>query len=291
VLGHEWAGTVAALGADVTGWSIGDAVVQGPEPPCGVCRPCRRGRASVCTSRPRIDDHSFTGAFTRFVAVPARRLVALPPGLDVRAAALTEPTAVVVHAVELSGVEPGDSVLVTGAGPIGLVTVAVLAARGVTDITVSEPSPARRERALAVGARRAVDPSELPGRPPVGAPHPDAVDVVFECSGRAAAVERAHDQLGRAGTLVFVGTAVGTDYPVVNHNRMIVLEQTAIGSVNYGAAGFGPALELLASGRLPVDALTEAHDVPLDGILTAMRRQAAGELVGKVMVRPGAGAR
>ncbi len=224
------------------------------------------------------------------MVVPARRLLALPAGLDVRAAALTEPTAVVVHAVELSGVEPGDKVLVTGAGPIGLVTVAVLAARGVTDITVSEPSPARRQRALQVGARRAIDPSELPGAPPVGAPHADAVDVVFECSGRAAAVQRAHDQLGLAGTLVFVGTAVGTDYPVVNHNRMIVLEQTAIGSVNYGAAGFGPALELLASGRLPIAALTETDDVPLDGILAAMRRQAAGELVGKVMVRPGTGA-
>ncbi len=134
-------------------------------------------------------------------------------------------------------------------------------------------------------AARSADPAGRLG------PLDHAVDVAFECSGKGAAARSAHDQLGRAGTLVFVGTATGTDYPVINHNRMIVLEQTAIGSVNYGADGFRAALDLLASGRLPVAALTEGDDVPLDGVLAAMARQAAGDLVGKVMVRPGAGGR
>jgi 2-desacetyl-2-hydroxyethyl bacteriochlorophyllide A dehydrogenase len=286
VLGHEWAGVVAAVGTGVTGWAVGDAVVQAPDPPCGRCRPCRRGRPSVCLERPPSDYQSFTGAFTRYVVVPARRLLAVPPDLDLRTAALTEPTAVVLHAVTLSGVEPTDRVLVTGAGPIGLLTTAVLAARGVTDVTVSEPSPRRRALARRVGARRVVEPSELPGAPPIGRPHDAAADVVFECSGKAVAVQAGHDQLGLAGVLVFVGTATGTDYPVVNHNRMIVLEQTAIGAVNYDADGFGAALALLASGRLPVADLLEAEDVPLDGVLSAMQRLTAGELAGKVLVRP-----
>ena len=83
---------------------------------------------------------------------------------------------------------------------------------------------------------------------------------------------------------MFVGT--GKTNPRINHNRMIVLELTAIGAYNYDAAGFGPALELLASGRLPLAALIEADDVLLDTLLPTMHRLAAGELPGKVMVRP-----
>jgi (R,R)-butanediol dehydrogenase/meso-butanediol dehydrogenase/diacetyl reductase len=289
VLGHEWAGVIAAVGSAVSGWSVGDEVVAGPDPGCGHCRSCQRGRPSVCRERPPTDYHSFTGAFARYIVKPADQLIAVPPGLDLRTAALTEPTAVVLHAVTLSGVEPTDRVLVTGAGPIGLLMTAVLRARGVTDVTVSEPAPRRRERALAVGARRVVTPAELPGAPPIGLPNADAVDVAFECSGKAVAAQAAHDQLDVAGVLVFVGTATGADYPVVNQNRMIVLEQTALGTVNYDPDGFRDALALLASGRMPIDQLLEPEDVPLDGILAAMRRLSAGELAAKVLVRPGLG--
>jgi len=110
------------------------------------------------------------------------------------------------------------------------------------------------------------------------------VAIVFECSGHADAVESALDQLDFAGTLVFVGT--GSKPPRINHNRMIIFELTTIGAYNYDAAGFGPALELLASGALPLDALIEPGDVLLDEVIVTMHRLAAGELPGKVMVRP-----
>ncbi len=112
----------------------------------------------------------------------------------------------------------------------------------------------------------------------------DPFTIAFECSGNARAAEAALDQLDYAGTLVFVGT--GHEWPRINHNRTIVLELTLIGAYNYEAAGFAPALELLASGALPLDALIEPDDVLLDGLLPAMERLAAGELAGKVMVRP-----
>jgi threonine dehydrogenase-like Zn-dependent dehydrogenase len=107
---------------------------------------------------------------------------------------------------------------------------------------------------------------------------------VFECSGQGAAAEQALDQLDYAGTFVFVGT--GSTPPRVNHNRVIVMEQTLIGAYNYDAEGFGPALELLASGTLPLDQLIEPIDIGLDQVLATMRRLAAGELPGKVMVTP-----
>ena len=173
--------------------------------------------------------------------------------------------------------------LVTGAGPVGLLTTAVLRSRGVRDIIVSEPAPLRRERALAVGAGAVVAPDELP-RAPMGRPVDEPFTVVFECSGHARAAEAALDQLDYAGTFVFVGT--GHTPPRVNHNRVIVLEQTLIGAYNYDAEGFGPALELLASGALPLDLLIEPVDIGLDDVLPTMHRLAAGELPGKVMVTP-----
>ena len=91
------------------------------------------------------------GAFCRYKVVPASRLLRIPESLSTRAAALTEPTAIAIHTVNLSEATPEDRVLVTGGGPVGLLTTAVLRARGINDVTISEPAPRRRERALAVG--------------------------------------------------------------------------------------------------------------------------------------------
>jgi 2-desacetyl-2-hydroxyethyl bacteriochlorophyllide A dehydrogenase len=284
VLGHEWAGTITATGDGVDQWAVGDRVVCGPTPGCGECRACRAGRTSVCLRRPPVDHLAFRGAYTRYVVAPAAQLLRVPDELPLRAAALTEPTAVALHAVHLSGVTPDDRVLVTGAGPVGLLVTAVLHARGVHDVTVSEPTPARRARALAVGAARAIAPHELPPTPPMGAPVAEPFAVAFECSGNAAAAESAIDQLDFAGVCVLVGT--GHELPRLNHNRLIVLENTIMGSYNYDAAGFAPALELLASGTMPLDALVEPVDVFLDQLPDVMRRCAAGELPGKVMVVP-----
>ncbi len=107
---------------------------------------------------------------------------------------------------------------------------------------------------------------------------------MFECSGNGAAAESGLDQLDYAGTFVFVGT--GSTPPRVNHNRVIVMEQTLIGAYNYDAEGFRPALDLLASGALPLDLLIEPVDVRLDEVMGTMQRLAAGELPGKVMVTP-----
>jgi len=283
VLGHEWAGTVAAVGDAVDGWELGTPVVAGPEPGCGQCRSCRRGRPSVCLRRPAPDYLGFRGAFCRYVTVPAARLLRIPDGLSLRTAALTEPTAIALHAAHVAGVTAEDRVLVTGAGPVGLLITAVLRSLGVDDVVVSEPSARRRERAQAVGATRVVAPDEL-GPVPIGRTADDPYTVVFECSGRAAAVPPALDQLDYAGTFVFVGT--GREWPRVNHNRVIVLELTIVGAYNYDADGFGPALDLLASGRLPIDLLIEPADIGLDALLPTLHDLARGAVAAKVLVRP-----
>jgi 2-desacetyl-2-hydroxyethyl bacteriochlorophyllide A dehydrogenase len=283
VLGHEWSGTVVALGRDAESTiEPGAPVVVADQAGCGVCRACLRGRPAVCLERAAANYFGGTGAFTRYKHVDASRLLPIPAGLPLRAAALTEPVAIAMHAHSLSGAGPEDRVLVTGAGPVGLLMTAVLKAAGVDDITVSEPAPARRERAAALGAK-VVAPDELPAAS-MGRPVADPFTLAFECSGRAAACEAALDQLDRAGTFVFLGT--GAESPRINHNRVIIFELTLLGSYNYDQRGFEAALNLLASGRLPLDLLIEPDDVRLDAVGDAMRRLGAGELAGKVMVVP-----
>ena len=283
ILGHEWSGTVVAGADGGPQRAPGDRVVSNSSPGCGSCRPCRRGRPSVCLLRESSDLRDMRGAFARYLVVPAASTLPVPDSLDMRTAALAEPTAIALHAVELAGVGPDDRVLVTGGGPVGLLIVSVLLARGIGDITVSEPSALRRERAREVGASRTVRPEEL-AEPPVGGVVAGPVDVAFECSGRPEAGEAALGLLDRAGTLVFVGTG---PVPVpVNHNRMIILELEVVGAYNYSAEGFQPALDLLARGALPVDLLVEPDDVPLGGVMAAMERLSRGEVPSKLLVNP-----
>ncbi len=211
-------------------------------------------------------------------------MIQIPDTLSTRAAALTEPTAITLHALQLADVGHADRVLVTGAGPVGLLLTAALHARGISDITVSEPSSIRRQRALEVGASAVLTPDALV-EPAMTSTVAEPFDVVFECSGHAAAIESALGQLGHAGTLVIVGT--GFQPPKINQNRMIIFELEIIGAYNYNDDGFQPAVDLLASGTLPIDSLIEKNDVGLGEVMTSMERLARGEISAKVMVQPG----
>lgn len=286
VPGHEWTGTVAAVGAGVTTWSVGDAVVGGPPVRCGTCAACVAGRPSLCAGRdtPGIDVE--LGAFARYKVQPAAELLALPEGLGSRAAALAEPLAVALHGITQARIEPGQRVLVLGAGPIGALSIAALRAMGVDDVTCAEPAPARQALAAAVGATAVVEPSELvvPSIAEPGLVVEGAVDAVLECSGKRAAMEAGLAQLRRGGTLVLVGA--GIEAPRFDPNRILLNELVITGAFIYDHDGFERALALLASGALPVDALLEPGTVGLDGVLDAMRGLAEGRLAGKVLVSP-----
>ena len=283
ILGHEWSGVVATAPSG-SGWSPGDRVVGNPSPGCGVCRPCRRGRPSVCLHRASADFVGYRGAFCRYKAVAADGLIRIPDSLSTRVAALAEPTAITLHALRLADAGPDDRVLVTGAGPVGLLIVAALRAQGIVDITVSEPSPVRRRQALDVGATRVVVPAALE-EPPMALPVAEPYAVAFECSGHASAAEAALGQLDYAGTLVIVGT--GFEPPRFNQNRLIIFELEIIGAYNYNDEGFGPAVDLLDSGTMPLGSLIEPNDIPLSEVMESMERLARGEIPSKVMVQPG----
>ncbi len=284
--GHEFAGWVAAVGSEVAGWALGDPAVGGPQPACGGCPYCRAGRPALCAASSPSATLEAQGAFAEYVRVRDAQLLRPPAALPLRVAALAEPLAVALHGITLAGVRPGETALVTGAGPIGMLVLAALRARGIEDVTVSEPSPLRRALALRVGARRAVEPGELvPPRSPLEIAE-DACDVAFECSGRSAAFETALGRLRKAGRLVILGT--GTERPPLDASRVLLCELVVTGGYTYDANGLSDALELLASGALPTELLIEREDVPLEGMPSALHALAAGRIGGKLMVSPGA---
>jgi threonine dehydrogenase-like Zn-dependent dehydrogenase len=297
VPGHEWNGVVVAVGDAVSRWRPGDAVVGGPPERCGRCGPCLAGRPSLCAGRETPGVGLEIGAFARFKVHPEGELLATPAGLSSRAAALAEPLAVALHGISQAGLsgrgrQAGSGgrgeqrVLVSGAGPIGALSIAALRAMGVEDVTCVEPHTGRRALAAKVGATRLRVPEDLevptmvePGRIVDG-----AVDVVLECSGKARAMEAGLAQLDRGGTMVLVGA--GIEAPRFDPNRILLNELVITGAFTYDVDGFERALELLAGGTLPVDDLVEPHDIDLYGILDAMHDLAGGRLAGKVLVKP-----
>jgi 2-desacetyl-2-hydroxyethyl bacteriochlorophyllide A dehydrogenase len=282
--GHEYSGVVAAVGSDVDGWALGDRAVGGPRRGCGQCQPCRNGRSNLCTERSRLP--SGMGAFATYKVVETRSLYRVPDQLDLRTAALTEPVAVALRGVRKAAVSPESRVLVTGAGPIGSLTVAVLGALGVGDITVSEPGERRQALARKVGAIEVVTPDQLvqPRWPMELVAKP--FHVAIECSGHPQAMEDALGNLDRAGKLVLSGT--GMRRPRFDTNRIILQELTIMGTVEYTPDDYEAALDLLASGRLPTEALIEPEDQPLARLQWAMEQLHDGSLAGKVMVAPNA---
>lgn len=286
VAGHEWSGTIAAVGDEVTGWSVGERVVGGASPRCGTCRGCRAGKPSQCENRISMTSEHTDGAFAEYILCRATGVLRLPEGLSPRLAALAEPLSVALHGITRSGVAPGDSVMVFGAGPIGALSVAALGAMGITDITVVEPHEGRRRLVADLGVSSIVDPSDLEVFPPWEPERMSsrAVRVVLECSGHRAAIEAGFCQLTRGGILVMVGA--GIDHPTFDINRMILNELTVTGSFVYDLGGFERALELLASDGFPADLLIDPDDIPLNGIADALEALAVGRIAGKVMVVP-----
>ena len=286
VAGHEWSGTIAAVGDEVTGWTVGERVVGGASPRCGTCRGCRAGKPSQCENRNSMTSEHTDGAFAEYILCRAAGVLRLPEGLSPRHAALAEPLSVALHGITRSGVAPGDSVMVFGAGPIGALSVAALRAMDITDITVVEPHEGRRRLVAELGVSSIVDPSDLevflPWEPERMSSR--AVRVVLECSGHRAAIEAGFSQLTRGGILVMVGA--GIDHPTFDINRMILNELTVTGSFVYDLGGFERALELLASDGFPAELLIDPDDIPLNGIADALEALAVGRIAGKVMVVP-----
>jgi L-iditol 2-dehydrogenase len=276
VLGHEAGGVVVALGPGVDSLTVGQRVSLEPGVPCRSCEQCLAGRYNLCPYVEFFATPPYDGAFSEYVVHPAAFTFAVPDTVSDDAAGLLEPLSVGVWACRRAGVAPGSRVLVTGAGPIGLVCAQAARAYGATEVVVTDVNPSRLALAERMGAV-AVDVS----RTPVG----DAgiePDVLLECSGHPIATRDAIRTVARAGRVVLVG--MGSDelslpLPYVQDHELVLT-----GAFRY-ANTWPVAIDLVATGRVDLDLLVTGH-YDLDDVeqaLTAARRDPSTV---KPVVRP-----
>ncbi|WP_328634496.1 NAD(P)-dependent alcohol dehydrogenase [Streptomyces sp. NBC_00356] len=285
VLGHEPAGFVVGHGAGTEDLPQGTPVAIEPAHPCGRCTLCRAGRYNLCPNGTCFGSPPTNGALTELIAVPRDFVHQLPEGMDVKLGALVEPLAVAVHAVRRAAVAPGERILVTGAGPIGVLVAQVAAACGAL-VTVSDVAPARREFAARLGAET-VDATVLtpdPDRAHALA-DPDGYDTVLDCSGVGPALVSGIRALRPGGTAVVVGNPnrPETELPLAWMQRQ---EMSLVTSFRYAAGDFAAAVRLAGSGRVRLDGLVTA-EFPLERADEALHTALTDRTQMKVLVTPG----
>jgi L-iditol 2-dehydrogenase len=274
VLGHESAGRVVALGEHAIRHAVGDRVSLEPGVPCGACRECRAGRYNLCRDVVFFGTPPVDGAFTDLVAIHEDFAFPLPDALSDEEGALMEPLSVGIWACRKAGVRAGDRVLVTGAGPIGLLAMQVARASGAVELVVSDTSERRLELARRTGATRTVSPGDELGE----------VDALIECSGHPAALADGVAAVRPAGTAVIVGMGPG-DTAEVPLSLIQKREIWLTGTFRY-ANTYPAAIALAASGRVDLRSIVTGR-YGLDDAEAALRAGRADSASVKVMVLPG----
>ena len=274
VLGHESAGRVVDVGDQVTKHGVGDRVSIEPGVPCGRCRECRAGRYNLCADVAFFGTPPIDGAFTDRVAIHEDFAFAIPDGMSDDAGALMEPLSVGIWACRKAGISAGDRVLVTGAGPIGLLAMQVAKAFGATDVAISDVNEQRLAVAERTGATRALR---------AGADEPGEVDALLECSGHPAALTAGLEALRPAGTAVVVG--MGPDPTCELPLALIQTQELWLTGTFRYANTYPTALALAATGRVDLAPLVTGHYglEETEAALQVGRRDPASI---KVMVHP-----
>ena len=259
VFGHEFSGTVAAVGSRVQGFAPGMRVASNNSAPCARCYYCQRGQPNLC------DDLVFiNGAYAEYIAVPARivqtNLLPLPDGLPFPVACITEPLACVLHGLDLAAFAPGDTVAVNGDGPSGLMLAAMAKRRGARVILCGR-APQRLRVAEQFGIDRLVNYAEVPDQAAAVRALTDdgrGVDVAIEAVGRPDVWETTTAMVRKGGRAIFYGgppggTTVRLDAPALHYDQI-----TLQGVFHNTPAHVAQALDILADPALPWTSLLSA---------------------------------
>lgn len=250
ILGHECAGQVVEIGAEVTGVAVGDRVAIEPGKPCRDCRECMAGRYHLCPDLVFFATPPYDGSLVQRMAIDERQLFRIPDSMSFEEGALCEPLSVGIWACRRAHLEPGDRVLVTGAGPVGLLAAQVARAFGAASVTVADPAQFRLDMARDLGFE-----TETPGQSTSR-----DFDVLLECSGAPNALADGLWRLRANGRAAMVG--MPKQDVTLALSRLNVNELT-IGLVNRYAHTWPTAIELVASGRVDVASLI-THRFSLD---------------------------
>ncbi|MGA2182343.1 MAG: alcohol dehydrogenase catalytic domain-containing protein [Bryobacteraceae bacterium] len=283
VLGHEPVGTVLRCGAGVGGWERGDTVALEPAIYCYHCEFCRSGRHNVCANIRFLSSTADPGFFREAVNLPAANVLPLPGSVGVSEGTLHEPLAVVLHSMALAQPQLGETALVMGAGPIGLLTIAVLKLSGIRRLWVVEPLARRRELARAVGADVVLDPREAD---PVGVVMNHTgrrgVDMAIDCAAKDDSVNQCLHAARNAGRVIITGIPSPVRVPIEFHT--LRRKELAFLSVRRSNHDSEAALRLLAEHPQRFAPIV-THTRPLAEIQSAFDMlESDGHEAGKVVL-------
>ncbi|KAI9472222.1 MAG: chaperonin 10-like protein [Benjaminiella poitrasii] len=245
IIGHEFSGYVEQIHPETkTPIKIGDLVSIDPNIPCNQCTFCRNEKYHLCLDLSCIGV-TIDGGMSQYVSVPARAAIAVPGHVTPQVAALAEPLSCVVHGVDQGKIKTGDQVLVIGAGPIGLMTIALASLSGGV-VTVVEPNEMRRRKALGFGASYVHAPGELSA---VNGALGEGYDVVFECVGRPNTCADAVNFAKAGGNIVWIGVAKVEDRVSISPFDVYRKELT-ITSTYTNPYGIDRAVKILSAGKV-----------------------------------------
>jgi L-iditol 2-dehydrogenase len=288
VMGHEAAGVVERVGSRVEGFTAGDRVTFDSMVSCGQCDFCRRDQINLCDNRMVLGvscgDYRRHGAFAEYVAVPARILYKLPDHLSFERAALTEAVSIAVHAVNRHVPAPDDTVVVVGAGMIGVLTIQVLKAKGVRTIVAVDVDPQKLDLARQTGATHTVNAKEADVAATIaGMTGGRGADVAFEVVGHGDTVANAIRSVGKGGTVVIIGNlSPNVELPL---QSVVTREISLLGSC--GSAGEIPeCIDLLARGVVNVDPIISLKAPLEDGPALFARLYEGDRRLMKVILQP-----
>lgn len=283
VIGHEFSGEIVEVGEDVTQLQVGDAIAVDPVIPCRSCVYCRIGKENVCLNRQAIG-YEFDGAFAEYVRIPEIALASgnvfkIPKGMSYEAAALAEPLACCINGQKNVGVELGDTVVIIGAGPIGLMHILLARFSGATNIIVSELNEQRREAAARCGATHIIDSTQENLSDVVkGITEGAGADVVIIAIGIPGLVNPSLELARKGGRVnLFAGFSkddmAEIDVNIIHYNELIVTGASAL-----SREGYKQALSLISSGLIDIEALI-THRFSLDEINQAMLSAQKGDAI------------
>jgi L-iditol 2-dehydrogenase len=288
VMGHEAAGTVAAVGAEVTGFAVGDRVTFDSTIYCGRCEYCLRGEVNLCEDRQVVGvscgEYRRMGAFAEYIAVPEYVVYRLPEGLGFADAAMLEAVSVALHAVKLAGVAGGETALVIGAGMIGLLVLQAARVAGCSRVLVADVDATRLKMAAELGADATLNGADVDVRGEMARmTGGNGVDVVFEAVGREETVGAAIDCVRKGGTVTLVGNiAAQVTIPL----QRVVTRQIRLQGSCASAGEYPLAMEMVAGGRIKVGPMISAVAPLRDGPAWFERLYAREPNLMKVILDP-----
>ena len=260
--GHEFAGLVEAVGQHVTSVVPGDRVSIMPQIYCGTCAQCLIGRQQTCLNLAAVGFSAPWGGLAELGVFKDYQVFPIPDSMSYIEGALIEPTAVALHAVNKANIQPGDTVLVSGGGPIGQLAAMAAVAFGAGQVVLSEPKGRRRSRAGALGLTRVEDPVTEDLKAVVGdLTGGNGADVSIECSGGQAALTDCLNNVRIGGTVV--QTALGTKPVQIDTSTQLTLRDvTYKGAYCYPVTSWPRVIQLVASGKIPASKIvTETLDI------------------------------